>query len=98
MYKKRSILGVATLLVALSVSSPSQASADTYCSSFGTFSSCVNNPYYQTPTPAPLKPIPTWVCSVVYTTQAITTVIPGGLIPTVISRIIFVPTVACAWN
>jgi hypothetical protein len=98
MYKKRSFLGAVALLASLSVSTPAEASADTFCSSFGTFSSCVDSPSYKTPTPAPLKPLPVWVCSVVYTVQAVTTVIPGGLIPTVISRVIFIPTVACAWN
>ena len=77
---------------------PNNANADTYCSSYGTFGSCIDSPYYKTPAPTPVKPLPVWVCSVIYTAQAITTVIPGGSIPTLISRIILIPTIACAWN
>lgn len=94
--KKKSIFGVAVLLAALAVSAPSEASADTYCSSFGMYSSCAEIPGYTTPTPAPPKPLPVWVCKTVYSIQFVTAVIPGP-IPTLISRVISVPSLACLW-
>jgi hypothetical protein len=87
---------ITTLLASVLVSPP--ASADSYCYSVGLFASCVEVPQYTTPTPPPPKPLPIWACSIIYTAQAITTVIPGGSIPTLISRVIFIPTVACAWE
>jgi hypothetical protein len=74
------------------------ASADTYCSSFGTSSACVEVPYYKTPAPVPQKPIPSWVCKSVNTATAVMTLIPGGTVQTWIARIIFIPTVSCAWE
>ncbi len=73
-------------------------SADPYCYSFGTFSKCVEVPSYVTPVPPPPKILPIWFCSTVAIAQAFTTIIPGGLIPTIISRVIFTPTVVCAWE
>jgi hypothetical protein len=94
--KKKSLSGVAVLLVALSLSAPSEASADTYCSSFGMYSNCVDAPGYKTPVSAPPKPLPVWVCKTVYSIQFVTAVIPGP-IPTFISRVISVPSLACLW-
>lgn len=72
------------------------ASADPYCYSFGLFSTCAEFPSYNTPTPPPPKPLPVWVCRTVAVAQAVTTVIPSSPIVTIISRVIFVPTVVCA--
>jgi len=94
--KKKSVVGVTVLLVALSISVPSEASADTYCSSFGVYSNCVEVPGYATPVPAPPKPLPVWVCKTVYSIQFVTAVIPGP-IPTFISRVVSVPSLACLW-
>ncbi len=88
------VLGVAVL--GYSLSAPVSASADPYCSSFGMYSSCVEVPGYTTPTPAPPKPLPVWVCKSVYTAQFVTAVIPGP-IPTFISRVVLVPSLACLW-
>jgi hypothetical protein len=73
------------------------ATADPYCYSFGLFATCVEVPSYNTPPPPP-KPLPIWVCKTVYTAQAVTSIIPGGSIPTLISRIIFVPFLSCVWS
>lgn len=74
------------------------ASADPYCYSFGTFSSCVEVPAYVTPIPQPPKPLPIWVCKSVNTATAVMTLIPGGTVQMWIARIIFVPTVSCYWD
>jgi hypothetical protein len=98
MRKIKLVALLATTVLGFSLSVPVSASADVYCSSFGTFSSCVDNPNYKTPTPAPVKPLPVWVCRVIYTAQTIVTVIPGGGVPSLISRIIFVPVLTCVWS
>jgi len=98
MRKIKLVAVLAAAVLGFSLSTPVSASADVYCSSFGTFTSCVENPYYKTPTPAPVKPLPVWVCKVIYTAQAFVTVIPGGSIPTFLSRIILVPTLTCVWS
>ena len=94
--RKKVVIGVSALLVAFSLVSPSGASADTYCSSFGMYSSCAEVPGYTTPIPAPPKPLPVWVCKTVYSIQFVTAVIPGP-IPTFISRVVSVPSLACLW-
>jgi hypothetical protein len=72
------------------------ASADPFCYSFGTFSSCVEVPSYNTPTPPPPKPLPVWVCKTVFSTQLVFSIIPGP-IPTLISRVMAVPSLSCFW-
>ena len=72
------------------------ATADPYCYSFGLFATCVETPAYTTPIPPPPKPLPVWVCRTVAVAQAVTTVIRSSPIVTIISRVIFVPTVVCA--
>lgn len=98
MRKTKLVALLAAAVLGFSLSAPVSASADVYCSSFGTFTSCVDNPNYKTPAPVPPKPVPKWVCRTVYTATAVMTLIPGGATYTWIARIIFVPTVACEWN
>ena len=89
-------LSMALLLGGAIVAAP-PASADTFCSSFGIYSTCVEVPGYTNPVPPPPKPLPVWVCKTVFTTQLVFSVIPGP-IPTFISSVLVIPTVHCFWN
>jgi hypothetical protein len=88
--------GSLALAFGAAVMSAPTATADPYCYSFGTFSSCVEVPAYVTPVPQPPKPLPVWVCKTVFTTQLVSSVIPGP-IPTFISRVMSVPAISCFW-
>ncbi|MEY4970652.1 MAG: hypothetical protein RLZZ277_883 [Actinomycetota bacterium] len=98
MHKSKLAAVFIAIVFGFALISPVSASADVYCSSFGTFSSCVENPYYNTPAPVPQKPLPKWVCHTVVTATAVMTLIPAGTTYNWISRIIFVPTLTCEWN
>jgi hypothetical protein len=98
MRKIKLVAVLAAAVLGFSLSAPVGASADDYCSSFGTFSSCVENPYYKTPAPVPQKSLPKWVCHTVVTATAVMTLIPAGTTYNWIARIIFVPTLTCEWN
>ena len=88
--------GSIALLFGAAIMSAPPASADPFCSSFGTFSNCVEVPSYNTPTPPAPKPLPEWVCKTVFSTQLVFSVIPGP-IPTFISRAMAVPSLSCFW-
>lgn len=98
MRKIKLVALLAAAVLGFSLSAPVSASADTYCSSFGMYSSCAEIPGYKTPIPAPPKPVPKWVCHTVVTATAVMTLIPAGTAYNWIARIIFVPTLTCEWN